>query len=199
MLLNVGLYAQTEIKKTFTPKKEISASQSDSALYSGNNTNINDTTKLYILKDYSSRKFSNKRLRNKYEHLIEIVKKVYPIAKLAGIRMEEYAAAADTLKRGQVKDLVAQIEEEVKDRFSQDIRKLTPKQGIILIKLLDRQTDKTGYVIIKELKNGFSAMIFQSLASLFNYDLKDEFDPQGVQEDEWIDEICVGIDEGRIK
>jgi len=166
ILISTFVYGQTEIKKTFTPKKQVSTGPNDSALYSGSNTQVNDSTKLYVL---------------------------------AGFRMEEYAAAADTLRRGQVKDLVAQIEDEVKERFSQDLRKLTFKQGIVLLKLLDRQTSKTGYAIIKEIKNGFSAMIFQSLASLFDFNLKDEFDPNNVQEDEWINEICIGIDEGRIK
>jgi hypothetical protein len=198
-LLGPIIYGQTEIKKKFSPRKEIGKGPNDSTLYSGNNTQLNDTTKLYVLPDYNNRKFSSKRLKKKYDHLVEIVKKVYPLAKLAGVRMEEYAAATDTLKRGQVKDLVAQIEEEVKDRFSQDLRKLTFKQGIVLLKLLDRQTSKTGYTIIRELKNGFSAMIFQSLASLFDYDLKDEFAPDVVQEDEWIEEICIGIDSGKIK
>jgi len=199
ILISTFVYGQTEIKKTFTPKKQVSTGPNDSALYSGSNTQVNDSTKLYVLPDFSTRKFTKKSDQKKYDRMVEIVKKVYPLAKLAGFRMEEYAAAADTLRRGQVKDLVAQIEDEVKERFSQDLRKLTFKQGIVLLKLLDRQTSKTGYAIIKEIKNGFSAMLFQSLASLFDFNLKDEFDPNNVQEDEWINEICIGIDEGRIK
>lgn len=201
LLVFIGLFAdiycQTD-NKTYTPKKEISG-PNDSSLYSGNNTSLNDSTKLYILPDYNNRKFSKKSDQKKYNHLVEIVKKVYPLAKLAGTRMEEYAAAADTLRRGQVKDLVDQIEDEVKNKYGADLKKLTFKQAVVLLKLLDRQTSKTGYTIIKELKNGFSAMIWQGLASLFDYDLKEEFDPIGIQEDMWIEEICQGIDAGRIK
>lgn len=195
--IQLGLFAQKGNIKPYT--KNPTSGPSDSALYAGDNTNLNDSTKLLVMDDYTNKKFANKRDQKRYDRLFEIVKKVYPLAKLAGIRMEEYAAAADTLRRGQVQDLVAQIEEEVKSRFSQDLRKLTFKEGIVLLKLLDRQTSKTGYTIIKELKNGFSAMIFQSLASLFDYDLKDEFDPQGVQEDQWINEICVQLDRAEIK
>jgi hypothetical protein len=36
------------------------------------------------------------------------------------------------------------------------------------------------------------------LASLFDYDLKDEYNPNDVQEDQWIEEICVMIDGGRL-
>jgi hypothetical protein len=41
-------------------------------------------------------------------------------------------------------------------------------------------------------------MIWQSLASLFDYDLKDEYNPNDVQEDQWIEEICVMIDNGKL-
>jgi hypothetical protein len=192
VIIHQSAVAQVGTKKKFSHKP--GTGPSDSVLYSGNNTNLNDSTKLLILHDYTNSKFGNKRDQKRYDRLYFIVKKVYPLAKLAGKRMEEYAAAADTLKRGQVKDLVAQIEEEVKTRFSMDLRRLTFKEGIVLLKLLDRQTSKTGYAIIKELKNGFSAMIFQSLASLFDYDLKDEFSPDTVQEDQWINEICLLLD-----
>jgi hypothetical protein len=189
LLSNVagGIYGQVRTEVKYLP---------DSTLYSGNNTLVNDSTKLMVMKDYTYRKFGNKREQKRYDRLYHIVKKVYPLAKLAGIRMEEYAAAVDTLKRGQVQDLVAQIEDEVKNKYGADLRKLTFKEGIVLLKLLDRQTAKTGYVIIKELKSGFSAMIWQSLASLFDYDLKDEYDPKDVQEDQWIEEICVLLDKG---
>ena len=109
---------------------------SDSALLVGNNTNINDSTKLIILKEYTNIKFKNKRTSNRYYRLLEIVKKVYPLAKLAGKRMEEYAAAVDTLKRGQIDDLVAQIEDEIKTKYGADLKKLGFREGIILLKLL---------------------------------------------------------------
>lgn len=198
-------YAQVDIRhdsqkatKTYSQKKNTNPLLSDSALLAGNNTNINDSTKLMILNEYTNRKFNKKRTANRYYNLLNIVKKVYPLAKLAGNRMEEYAAAVDTLKRGQIDDLVAQIEEEVKTKYGADLKKLGFREGIILLKLLDRQTSKTPYVIIKELKSGFSAMIWQTLASLFDYDLKDEFNPDQVEEDMWIDEICVMIDNGTL-
>lgn len=184
--------------RTVDPVLKPSQGIPDSILYSGNNSQINDSTKLLILHDYTNKKFSKKRDQKRYDRLLAIVKKVYPLAKLAGTRMEEYAAAVDTLKRGQVEDFVAAIEDEVQHKYGADLRKLTFKEGIVLLKLLDRQTSKTGYVIIKELKSGFSAMIWQSLASLFDYDLKDEYNPNDVQEDQWIEEICVMIDNGKL-
>ena len=195
------MFAQVYSKPKQSPKVRDSSPNllSDSILSTGNNTMINDSTKLLIMDEYTTKKFSRKSDQKRYNRLLDIVKKVYPLAKLAGKRMEEYAAAVDTLKRGQIDDLVAEIEDEVKTKYGADLRKLTFKEGIVLLKLLDRQTAKTPYRIIKEIKSGFSAMIWQGLASLFDYDLKDEFNPYDVEEDKWIDEICVLIDNGRIK
>lgn len=176
-----------------------SFAQTDSSLYSGNNTQLNDSTKLYVLDDYSNKKFKKKSDQRKYETLLRIVKKVYPLAKLAGQRMEEYAAAVDSLRKGQVEDFILEVEDEVKNKYGADLRKLGFKEGIVLLKLLDRQTSMTAYTILKELKDGFSAMIWQGVAGLFDYNLKDGFNPYGVQEDQWIEEICLGIDAGKIK
>lgn len=197
------LFAQVDSDPREIPKVDFRPNSNadyltDSALSAGNNTMINDSTKLLIMDEYTNKKFNRKRDQNRYYKLLNVVKKVYPLAKLAGKRMEEYAAAVDTLKRGQVDDLVAQIEDEVKTKYGSDLRKLNFKEGVILLKLLDRQTAKTPYRIIKELKSGFSAMIWQTLASLFDYDLKEEFNPYDVEEDMWIDEICVMIDNGKL-
>lgn len=179
--------------------QQVDGKLSDSALYSGNNTQFDDTTKLYILGDYTNRKFSKKSDQRKYENLVRIVKKVYPLAKLAGKRMEEYAAAVDSLRKGQVEDFILEVEDEVQNKYGADLRKLGFREGIVLLKLLDRQTSMTAYTILKELKSGFSAMIWQGVAGLFDYNLKDGFNPYGVQEDQWIEEICLGIDSGKIK
>lgn len=182
----------------FAQKDSNKIQLTDSALYAVDNIMLNDTTMMLVMDDYSKREFNRRGERNRYYRLLNTVKKVYPLAKLAGIRMEEYAAAIDTLRRGQIKDLVAQIEDEIITKYGQDLRKLTFREGIILLKLLDRQTAHTPYAIIKELKSGFSAMIWQALAGLFDYDLKQGFNPNQVEEDMWIDEICVLIDKGKL-
>ena len=66
--------------------------------------------------------------------------------------------------------------------------------GKVLIKLIDRQTGKTGYDIIKEFKGGFSAVFWQGVARLFRNNLKDEYDPFG--EDILIEEIVKLIEMG---
>ena len=46
-----------------------------------------------------------------------------------------------------------------------------------VIKLIDRQTGNTSYTMIKDLKGGLKAFMFQSLARLFGHNLKETYDP----------------------
>jgi hypothetical protein len=54
---------------------------------------------------------------------------------------------------------------------------MTITQGQILVKLINRQTGKNCFGIIRELKGGFSAVVWQSVALLFSNNLKREYDP----------------------
>lgn len=152
---------------------------------------------LYEVKVYSERTFARKKDQRMYDRLIRICKKVYPYAKLAGVRMEEYGAALDTMKKKDVKKLVAQFEEEVQNKYGGDLKRMTFSEGRILLRLLDRETKHSGYEIVKELKSVFHAFFFQALAELFDYDLKSKFDPKSNEEDMYIDEICYFIDIGK--
>ena len=132
-----------------------------------------------------------------YSKLVYNVKKVYPYAKLAGIKLGEYEdlliSAANEQER---KKLMKQAEDELRDEFEEDIKKLTYKQGIILIKLVDRETGNSSYALIQELRGKFAAFFWQTFAKLFGYNLREEYDPAG--KDKEIEDIVVMIENGQI-
>jgi len=136
-------------------------------------------------------------MARKNARLVYNVKKVYPYAKLAGIKLNEYEvllrqADSDAERRR----LMKKAEEELKEEFEDDLRKLTFKQGLILIKLVDRETGNSSYVLIQELRGNFVAFFWQTFARLFGYNLKIEYDPDG--EDREIEEIVVMIENGEL-
>ena len=55
---------------------------------------------------------------------------------------------------------------------------MTTSEGILLVRLLDRECGKSGYSIVKELRNSFIAGMFQATARLFGQNLKEEWDPE---------------------
>jgi hypothetical protein len=144
------------------------------------------------------RTFLKKKDQRKYDRLVRHVKKVYPFAKLAGERMKAYAMVMESMTKKERKNLVRSFEEEIKNTHGQDLRKLTPSQGRILLKLIDRETGNTPYELIEDLRGSFAAIFWQITASFFDFDLKEGFDPKSREEDLYIDEICRMIDAGQL-
>ncbi len=147
-----------------------------------------------IVKKYP-RKF--RAALRRHDKLVRNVKKVYPYAKIAGLKLVEYEdllqnASSDRERRR----LMKQAEKELKNEFEGDITKLTFSQGIILIKLIDRETGNSSYVLIQELRGKVIAFFWQSLARLFGYNLKTGYDPEG--EDKEIEYIVQQIERGEL-
>lgn len=145
------------------------------------------------------RTFKNKGLQRRYDRLVERVKRTYPLAKLAGERMRTYARVDSTGKRRDKKELIGQFEAELRQKYYHQLKRMSFADGRILLKLLDRQTEFTSYELLQEMKGGVQAFFWQGVAGMFDYDLKAEFNPQQVNEDKLIDEICRMMDSGRLK
>ena len=130
--------------------------------------------------------------------LLELkVRKVYPMAKVAAIKLAEYNRIYSSFKtERERKKYVKGVEKELFTEFEDTLRRMKVSEGRILIKLLDRETGNSSYEIIKEFKGGFSAFFWQSVAKLFGHDLKAQYDP--TKEDIWIECIIQLIDLGLI-
>ena len=81
------------------------------------------------------------------------------------------------------------IEKYLEGEFSEELKKLTRKEGQILVKLIYRETGITPHALVKTYRNGLRATVYQFTAKLFDIDLKTEFNPSEVQEDMWIEDI----------
>ena len=62
-------------------------------------------------------------------------------------------------------------------------------EGQILVKLIHRQTGKTAFNLIKELRSGWRAFWYNTTASMFDISLKREFDPLNEKEDYLIEDV----------
>ena len=143
------------------------------------------------------RTWKSKRAQKRYSKLVRNVKKVYPYARLAGMKLIEYdklIANVDTEK--EKKKLMKQAEKDLKDEFGSELRDLTFSQGRILLKLVDRETGETSYEVVQELRGKFAAFFWQSIARLFDYNLKIRYDP--LNEDREIENIVRMIERGKI-
>lgn len=136
----------------------------------------------------------SKQEQRRYDKLWRNILKVYPYARMAAQKLEEYdkllAQIPDTKEQ---KRLMKQAEKDLRREFSKEIENLTFSQGIILLKLVDRETSKTTYQIVDELRGSFRAFFYQAIAKLFKYDLKADYDPHG--KDREIEKIVRIIEE----
>jgi|688.fasta_scaffold06336_8 hypothetical protein len=124
--------------------------------------------------------FKNQRQKEKWDRLKYNVSVTYPLACIASQKLYQYEC--DLKKISNAKDrekYLKSAEYELKKDFEGHIRELTFSQGVILIKLIDRQTGNTSYNLVKKLKGNFSAFMWQGVAKVFGSNLKSEYDPYG--------------------
>ena len=139
----------------------------------------------------------SKSEEKKLTRLMKNVKKVYPYARLAGIKLEEYEGillqAPDERAR---KKIMKQVEDELEAEYGQELRELTVSQGKILLKLIDRETGESSYELVSELRGEFRALFYQAFARIFGLNMKLRYDPEG--EDSEIEYIVRMIKSGRL-
>ncbi|MDG5491383.1 DUF4294 domain-containing protein [Psychroserpens sp. SPM9] len=135
-------------------------------------------------------KFADKEERIDYLILKRKTLKVYPYAKLAADRLTTLNERLATLSSKRAKKKYAKkIQKYIEDEFAAELKKLTRTEGQILVKLIHRQTGKTTFALIKELRSGWRAFWFNSTANLFDISLKREFNPMENKEDFFIEDI----------
>ncbi|MEI6899747.1 MAG: DUF4294 domain-containing protein [Bacteroidota bacterium] len=131
----------------------------------------------------------------KYQRLIYNVRKVYPYAKLAATQMQKFKSVLDTIHTERKrKAYIKKAQKELEAKFGNELKNLSFNQGKILLKLVYRETGNSTFDIVKELRGGFNAFVWQTMARLFGYDLKNAYDPEG--EDQAIEKIVVMIEHG---
>lgn len=136
--------------------------------------------------------FKSKEDRRRYLILGRKTLKVYPYAKLAADRLNALNTRLLSLDRKRDKKKYAKkVQKYIEEEFSEELKKLTRTEGQILVKLIHRQTGKTTFDLIKELRSGWRAFWFNSTAYLFNISLKREYDPENVEEDYLIEDILI--------
>jgi hypothetical protein len=130
------------------------------------------------VKIVDTRLFKSQADLDNYRRLRYNVMKVLPYARFAGQRYRKLQRdLAVTADKRQQKKLIDGCETEIKNLFNKEIKDLTISQGEVLIKLIDRETGNTSYSMVKDMKGGFKAFVYQSVARLFGHDLKETYNP----------------------
>lgn len=141
--------------------------------------------------------FSTDKERMEFNLLVFNVKKAYPYAKVAAIKINEYNKMISNAKNKREKRRLMKLaEDDLKNKFGEEIKGLTFTQGKILMKLINRETGSSSYQIIKEYRGKFKVFIWQTVAKIWGYNLKSEYDPLG--EDKAIEQVVLLIENGSV-
>ena len=142
--------------------------------------NSNDTFYLARMQDiwvYPQMVFTSKKQERFYWKTVRDVKKTLPFAKELAIEMRVADQQLALLPDGKARrKWWKQHEKYLFKKYENDFRRMTASQGQMLMKLMDRESDKTSYEIIKHYRGKASANFWQFVAKLFKNDLKEEYD-----------------------
>lgn len=125
------------------------------------------------------REFKSEEERINYLRLRRNILRVLPYAIYAQNKYDQLdrdLVLAESKK--EQRRLIKTCESEIKLKFSTEVKNLTVSQGKLLIKLIERQTGNTSYELLKDLKGGLTATIYQGIAGIFGHNLKSTYDPQ---------------------
>lgn len=131
-----------------------------------------------------------KRLRKqraRWTRLRNAVYVTYPYARSASRVLKDVGQELEALpNKKQRKAYLTNKEKLLKAEFGDKLENLSVYQGKVLMKLIHRETGENCYDIIKELKGGFNARVYQTVAFFFGGNLKSEFNSQDDRDIEMI-------------
>ncbi|MBQ4507736.1 MAG: DUF4294 domain-containing protein [Paludibacteraceae bacterium] len=141
--------------------------------------------------------FKNKKQEKFYWRTVRDVKKTLPYAKMI-VRDMEYADAQLALiqDKKERRKWWRKFEKQLFRKYEKDFRNMTASQGMMLMKLMDRETDRTSYELIKHYRSKASADFWQFVAKLFRNDLKEGYD--GTDKDRIIERVITLVEAGQL-
>lgn len=136
------------------------------------------------------RPFKNSEEIRKYLILKRKTIKVYPYSVMASRRLKSLNDRLLVIKtKRERRRYTRMVQKFLEDELTPELSKLTKSEGQILIKLIYRQTGITTYNLVKNLRNGVKAFLYNTTARFFDLNLKTEFNPEIILEDYYIEDI----------
>jgi prolyl oligopeptidase PreP (S9A serine peptidase family) len=195
-LLTLGATAQEKKQKevdmdspTFVPTVKVGKVFED-----GDSIQYMEMNNVYVFPPVT---FSSKKQQNAYMRLVKNVKTVLPIAKEARMIMMETAEYLETLPSKEAKDEhMKRVEKSIMKEYKPRMKKLTYSQGKLLIKLIYRESNSSGYELIQAFLGPVRAGFYQAFAWAFGASLKKQYDPEGV--DRLTERVVLMVEAGQL-
>jgi hypothetical protein len=137
-----------------------------------------DTFPVYTFDEVILKDLRDPEAYKKYLRLVRNVKKTLPYAKLTAFKLQMIEDNLNQLKTKRAKDkYIKQHEKALKEDFEKQLENLSVTQGLLLMKLIHRETGSTTYEILKKYRGSAKAMMWQTFAKFYGSDTKGTYDP----------------------
>ena len=134
--------------------------------------------------------------RNNYRTILNI-KKMYPyVQKTLKIADNLNRKLATMTNNAEKRRLIKQTEKALFTEFEKDVRKMSFSQGQLFLKLISRETNQSGYNIVKNYKGTFPATFWYGVGLIFHVNLKIQYD--SLKEDTLLEKIVVKYKKGKL-
>lgn len=161
-----------------------------------------DTVRMTIFNDiycYAPLKFKNKKEEQFYWRTVRDVRKTLPYAKLSYEALCETYEYIQTIPDKKLREKhLKRLEKDIFNRYKPVVKKFTKTQGKVLLKLINRETDQSGYHIVKAFLGSFRAGFWQTFGRFFGVNMRAGFHPGKNREDAIIDRVATLIELGML-
>ena len=123
------------------------------------------------------RTFANAEDQKRYRRYRRYALKVYPYAVEAIKIFREMEDITNDMKRKDTKKHIRRLHKELKKEFADPLKKLTKTQGMILMKMIEKELDKSMHRLIRELRGGLNATYWSTAAGMFGHKLRKGYEP----------------------
>lgn len=148
---------------------------------------------------YPPMKFKNKKEEEFYWRTVRDVKKALPYAKMINetlIETYEYIQTFDTKKERD--KYLNDMEGAIFEQYKPALKKFTKSQANMLVKLIQRETNQSGYDIVKAFLGSVRAMFWQGFGKLFGVNIKGSFKPDSNKNDAIIERVATLVEQGQL-
>ena len=195
-LLSLSMMAQDKKRQevdmdspTFVPTVKVGK-----VLEGGDSIQYMEMNNVYVFPPVT---FSSKLQQNAYMRLVKNVKTVLPIAKEARLIMMETAEYLETLPSKEAREEhMKRVEKSIMKEYKPRMKKLTYSQGKLLIKLIYRESNSSGYELIQAFLGPMRAGFYQAFAWAFGASLKKQYDPEGI--DRLTERVVLMVEAGQL-
>lgn len=131
------------------------------------------------------RKIMNDKEWTQYYRRVHNFSKAYPYAVFVSqtIQKTDSLFAVQNLSKRKQNKYLSNLKDDLLNNFEPIFKNLTLKQGLMMIRLIDREVGLTPYYILKKYLGGATAGFWQGVAKVLGGDLKKPYDKFGEDKD----------------